>query len=139
MSKPLVNQAYLLERFDGKGGWTYILIPEITKKHRSANGLVRVKGRIDDAEIRQVNLLPLSDGGMMLPVKAAIRKQIGKEAGAYVHLTLYPDRSPVEIPEELQLCFADAPKAHQVFRAFHQPIRKRLSTGSTRPKKKRPG
>lgn len=118
MNKPLVNQAYLLERFDGKGGWTYIIIPEITKEHRAAHGLVRVKGSIDEVEIRQVNLFPLSDGGMMLPVKAAIRKQIRKEAGAYVHLTLYPDRSPVDIPEELQLCFADAPRAHQVFRSF---------------------
>ena len=27
--KPLVNREYLLEKFPGKGGWTYALIPEI--------------------------------------------------------------------------------------------------------------
>jgi hypothetical protein len=27
MEKPLVNKEYLLEKFPGKGGWTYAAIP----------------------------------------------------------------------------------------------------------------
>ncbi len=29
MEQALVNKNYLLEKFPGKGGWTYALIPEI--------------------------------------------------------------------------------------------------------------
>jgi len=27
--KPLVNRKYLLEKYPGKGGWTYAAIPEV--------------------------------------------------------------------------------------------------------------
>lgn len=29
MEKPLVDKDYLLQKFEGKGGWTYAEIPEI--------------------------------------------------------------------------------------------------------------
>jgi hypothetical protein len=29
MEKPLVNKKYKLQKFPGKGGWTYAMIPEI--------------------------------------------------------------------------------------------------------------
>jgi hypothetical protein len=29
--KPLVNKKYKLEKFQGKGGWTYARIPQITQ------------------------------------------------------------------------------------------------------------
>lgn len=33
--KPLLDRKYLLEKFPGKGGWTYTAIPEViqNKKH----------------------------------------------------------------------------------------------------------
>ena len=118
MQKPLVNKKYLLERFPEKGGWTYVTISEIKKTKKVPFGLVRVRGFIDDYEIKGYNLMPLKNGNLFLPVKAAIRKQIGKKEGDYVQVILYADNLPTEIPSELQLCFSDEPKAYKTFLSY---------------------
>jgi hypothetical protein len=101
--KPLTDKEYLLERFSGKGGWTYAEITEIPRSKEAAFGIVKVKGKIDSYEISSCTLMPMGNGRLMLAVKAEIRKKIGKEAGDYVHITLYEDDSVFEIPEELKL------------------------------------
>lgn len=78
MLKPVVDKTYLLEKIQGKGGWTYAEIPEIRPDKHSHFGWVKVKGSIDNFEINQYNLQPLGNGNLFLPVKAAIRKKIGK-------------------------------------------------------------
>ena len=50
--KPLVNKKYLLQKFEGKGGWTYAQIPEILQDKHAHFGWVRVKGTIDNYEIK---------------------------------------------------------------------------------------
>jgi uncharacterized protein YdeI (YjbR/CyaY-like superfamily) len=50
-----------------------------------------------------------------LPVRAEIRKQIKKEEGDKVKVTLYTDDSMIEIPEEFDVCLKDEPKARQFF------------------------
>ncbi len=101
--KPLTDKEYLLERFPGKGGWTYAEITEIPRNKEAAFGIVKVKGRIDDYEISTCTLMPMGNGSLLLAVKAEIRKKIRKEAGDYVHITLYEDNSVFEIPAELKL------------------------------------
>lgn len=108
--KPSVDAKYLLEKFPGKGGWTYIAIPEIKQNRKIPFGWVRVKGSIDSFQLKQYKLMPMGNGKLFLPVKAAIRKQIKKEAGDYAHVILYSDESDVEIPEEIILCFENEPK-----------------------------
>ncbi|RYE19719.1 MAG: DUF1905 domain-containing protein [Sphingobacteriales bacterium] len=112
---PLVNNKYQLERFDGKGGWTFVRIPELTKDKTRPFGWRKVKGRIDDYPIKKLSLMPMADGEMMLPVRAEIRKHINKRAGDWVQITLYPDTDVLEVPEELQLCLADEPRALNFF------------------------
>lgn len=102
----LVDKQYLLERFQGKGGWTYAQIPEILQNKNAPFGWVRVRGYIDDFEIKNYHLMPMGNGRLFLPVKADIRKKIKKQEGDYVHIVLYPDNLPAEIPEELKLCFS---------------------------------
>ncbi len=41
----------------------------------------------------------MGDGKMFLPVKAEIRKKIKKEAGDWVHVLLYTDNEPLEVPQ----------------------------------------
>src|SRR5688572_26032733 len=118
MEKPLVNKSYLLEKFQGKGGWTYAKIPEVLQDKHSPFGWVRVRGTIDNFEIKNYHLMPMGNGKLFLPVKAEIRKKIGKKEGDYVHVVLYPDNSPVEIPEDLQLCFLDEPVAYKTFLSY---------------------
>ena len=59
--------------------------------------------------------MALGDGRMMLPVKAAIRKKIGKQAGDSVHIKLYRDREPADTPQEFMDCLADDTGAMSFF------------------------
>lgn len=54
--EPLVDKEYLLEKFPGKGGWIYALIPEILQDKYSHFGWVIVNGSIDGYEIRNIYL-----------------------------------------------------------------------------------
>lgn len=125
MEKPLVNQAYLLQKYPGKGGWTYAEIPGISQDKSAPFGWVRVRGSIDGYPIKQYRLMPMGNGKLFLPVKAEIRKIIGKKEGDYVAVVLYKDESPLEIPEALQLCLLDEPAAYSAFMALSESAQKK--------------
>jgi hypothetical protein len=120
MERPLVNKKYLLEKYSGKGGWTYATIPEIPPDKKSPFGWVKVKGSIDGFEISKYHLMPTGKGKLFLPVKSEIRKKIKKQAGDYVHVILYPDNEPLEVPEELLLCLQEEPEALQFFNSLSE-------------------
>jgi hypothetical protein len=44
MEKPLLDQTYTLQRFQGKGGWTYAEIPEVAQDKSTPFGWVKVRG-----------------------------------------------------------------------------------------------
>ncbi|GEC70997.1 Bacteriocin-protection, YdeI or OmpD-Associated [Flavobacterium flevense] len=115
MEKPLVDKEYLLEKFPGKGGWTYAVIPEIVQDKKAPFGWVTVSGSIDNYELKNYKLMPMGNGKLFLPLKAAVRKKIKKEAGDYVKVILYKDDSAIEIPDELALCLKDEPGAYEIF------------------------
>ncbi|MEL1244223.1 YdeI/OmpD-associated family protein [Flavobacterium sp. DGU11] len=115
MEKPLTDKQYLLERFPGKGGWTYARLDEIPKDNDMPFGWVKVKGTIDGYSIEDYNLMPMGGGGLFLPVKAEIRKKIGKEEGDHVHIILYRDDSVFEIPEVFRQRLDDYPGLYAVF------------------------
>jgi len=119
--RPFTSKTYQLQRFCGKGGWTYAVIPEIEPNAKQPFGWVVVKGWIDDYELKQVKLMPLGNGQLFLPVKASIRNKIHKSAGDIVFIELYRDESLVEIPKEIMDCFSEEP-AHvlETFRRFTQ-------------------
>lgn len=102
---PLVNSEYLLQKFPGKGGWTYAEIPEVSQNNCNPFGWVKVKGTIDGFELNQYKLMPMGDGKLFLPVKAEIRKRIGKREGDFVKVVLYSDDSVYKVPMEIKACF----------------------------------
>jgi hypothetical protein len=108
---PLIDKSYLLEKFPGKGGWTYALIPEIPMQKRFPFGWMKVRGRIDAFVLDNYKLMPLGNGQLFLPVNSKIRKAIKKEAGAHVHIILFEDERPPGVPDEILDCLNDAPKA----------------------------
>ncbi|WP_224996670.1 YdeI/OmpD-associated family protein [Cesiribacter sp. SM1] len=118
MDAPLVNKEYLLEKFPGKGGWTYAAIPEVPQDKKAPFGWVKVRGTIDGYEIKHYHLMPMGNNCLFLPVKAVIRKKIGKKEGDWVKVVLYADNTPLEVPQELQLCLLDEPQAHQAFMSY---------------------
>jgi hypothetical protein len=122
--KPLVNKKYKLEKFHGKGGWTYAQIPEIVKDKKSSLGWVKVKGFIDDVAISNYHLMPMGDGKFMLPVKAEIRKKIRKQEGDWVKVVLFPDKDPIAIPPEWQECLQDEPVANKFFQSLSDSEKK---------------
>lgn len=129
MEKPIIDQRYEVKKRIAQSGfkmnaWTYVVIADFPAERKSRNGNARVRGWIDTYELRQYNLLPLKEGGMMLPLNAAVRKKIGKGEGDTVHVVLYADDSPVVIPEDILACLLDSPKAHDFFAALSESNQK---------------
>lgn len=122
--KPLVNNHYLLEKFPGKGGWTYVRIPEIIKENRKNFGMVKVRGTVDGVEIRKFHIMPMGSGGMFFPVNADIRRKIKKQEGDQVHIILFPDLEPLEVPEEMMLCLEEEPQALRFFKSLSESEQK---------------
>ena len=120
MEKPLVDKTSLLEKFPGKGGWTYTALPEILPDKNALFGWVKVKGTIDGFVIKKYHLMPFGNGELFLPVKAEIRKKIKKQAGDYIRVILYADNEPLEVPDELLLCLQDEPQALQFFNSLNE-------------------
>jgi len=124
LEKPLIDKKYLLEKFPGKGGWTYAIIPEVLQDKHAYFGWVKVKGFIDDFELKNYRLMPMGNGMLFLPVRAEIRKKIGKKEGDWVHVKLFADNDALEIPKELMLCLEDEPQALKNFLTYTESEQK---------------
>lgn len=100
-----------------KTGWTYIVVPaDIAEQiNPGVKKIFRIKGRLDKVPIQQVAILPAGDGSFILPLNAALRKQLAKKEGGMIEAGIAADNSPAPLDTDLMECLADAPEAKEYF------------------------
>ncbi len=103
-----------------KSSWHYIEVPA-----EMANNLkpgykksFRVKGSFDNYKIERTSLLPMGGGSFIIPLKAEIRRALGKRKGAIVLVKLEEDARPVKLNSEFLQCLADEPGALDYFNSL---------------------
>jgi Domain of unknown function (DUF1905) len=75
-----------LHKGDNPGAWTCVVLDDVPAVF-GTRGLVKIRGAID-GEPFDGALMAQGDGTHRLPVRAQLRKAIGKEAGDTVHVRI---------------------------------------------------
>lgn len=113
----------VIQRFATKGektGWTYIHISAAQAKKLKPGTKVsfRVKGSLDKVPIKQMALLPMGEGDFILPLKADLRRKLGKKAGDTLTVKLEADNKVFVISPDLMACLEDEPESLKFFQSL---------------------
>ncbi len=111
----LIEGEFFLERFTGKGGWTFVRLPVSPLGAKTHFGMLKVSGSLDSFEFEGKTLMPMGDGFLFLPVSKEIRTKIQKEEGDKVYLRLFRNGIPDHLTDELKDCLLDDPGKLELF------------------------
>ena len=105
----LIEGEFFLEKFSGKGGWTFVRLPISQLGVKTHFGMLKVSGSVDSFEFKEKTLMPMGDGFLFLPISKEIRTQIKKGDGEKVILQLFRNGIPTQLTDELRDCLMDDP------------------------------
>lgn len=124
-----------------KTGWTYIEIPaDLAQKLKPGNRKeFKIKGKLDNYDIKRVSLLPVGGGKFIMPVNAVMRKALGKRHGAMLKVQMEADNSAFVFNKDFIACLKDEPDAKKFFESLpgsHQRyFSKWIDSAKTEPTK----
>ena len=132
---------YNLQSRGRKTGWSYIHIPaSIAQQLKPGNKKsFRVKGKLDEYEIKGISLMPMGEGDFIMALKASLRKAIGKNKGAKLSVQLEADNNKLNPPAEFIECLRDEPDALSFYKQFPSLIKTTSPIGFGRQKQMLPG
>lgn len=114
----LIKAKILLEKFPGKGGWTFVRLPGLSPDSKKHFGTRKVSGSIDQYELNNVSLMPMGKGQLFFPVNATIRNAIKKQEGDWVEIELYSSEPALVTTDDFMTCLKDEPEAFKKFSAL---------------------
>ncbi len=123
----VVDGKFTMVKYPGKGGWTYISIPDFGETKKTYFAYHKINLVIDGLRFDNTSIWKTKSGDYFLPVKAEIRKQLGKQEGDSVHVQLYKVPEVLQSDEEIILCLKEEPLALKRWKALADEERTRLS------------
>jgi len=100
-----------------KTGWRYVEIPQavlhqLKPGHKKS---FRVKGVLDQIQIKGIALMPMGEGSFILVLKSELRKKLHKDAGKILELSLEEDLEERKLDPDFEACLDNDEKANQFF------------------------
>ena len=118
----LTGKAKITKLGGDKGAWSIIILTrkQVAQLNPSSGCSFRVKGKLDDFNIKFKSLLPLGDGRFMLMINSEMRKGTGKRAGDTLQVAFELDESKKRLSPEFLTCLKDEPAAYKFFKTLNK-------------------